>query len=74
MPLSGKSLRPEGSTGLEPSTSVQPVRERARPTSMTETMPSYERFEGRDRGPRTIVTTDVRTTQLPGVSFFPIIN
>ena len=72
MPLSGKSLRPEVSRGLGPGPSMQPARETPRPTSMAETMPSsYEKFEGGDRGPRSTVTTDVRTTQLPGMTFFP---
>ncbi|OBT62782.1 hypothetical protein VE03_07678 [Pseudogymnoascus sp. 23342-1-I1] len=67
MPLSGMSLRPEESRGLGPRTSMQPARETARPISMAETMPSYEGFEERDR-PRSTVTTDVRTTQLPAVT------
>lgn len=75
MPLSGKSLRPEVSRGVGPGPSMQPARETPRPTNMAETIPSsYERFEGRDRGPRSTVTTDVRTTQLPGMTFSPTAN
>ncbi|KFX98343.1 hypothetical protein O988_04385 [Pseudogymnoascus sp. VKM F-3808] len=70
MPLSGKSFRPEESRGLGPRSPMQPApRESPRPTSMTEISPSsYEKFQEGKRGPRTTVTTDVRTTQLPAVT------
>jgi hypothetical protein len=72
IPLSGKSFRPEESRGLGPRSPMQPApRESPRPTSMTEMSPSsYENFQEGKRGPRTTVTTDVRTTQLPGMAFF----
>lgn len=71
VPLSGKSLRSEESRGLGPRSSIRPARETPRPTSMGEMTPSsYEKFEGRDRGPPRTVTTDVRTTHLPGMACF----
>lgn len=72
IPLSGKSFRPEEPRGLGPRSPMQPApRESPRPTSMTETAPSsYEKFQSGERGPRSTVTTDVRTTQLPGMASF----
>ncbi|OBT78106.1 hypothetical protein VF21_02671 [Pseudogymnoascus sp. 05NY08] len=70
MPLSGKSLRPEESRGLGPRPPMQTApRETPRPTGMAEISPSaYEQFQGGENRPRTTVTTDVRTTQLPAVT------
>lgn len=71
IPPSGKILRPEEERGFEARPSMQTApRETLRPTSVADTMPSYEQFQGRDGLPRTTVTTEVRTTQLPGMAFF----
>lgn len=71
MPLSGKSLRPEESRGLGPRSMQTAPRETPRPTSMAEITPSaYEQFQGEESRPRRTVTTDVRTTQLPGKTVF----